>query len=160
MEAAVEGQNIQGAIQKDESTGAVLYSELTGKLNFDEIRNACPYDIPRKSATSTVIAKCTMCIDRLNSGMPPACVKSCPTHAMNFGDFENMVKLAQERLNTVKAKFPQAQLTNFADVRVFYLVAEDPKKYHNFADASGALGISRKTALRKMLGPVRAFLHA
>ena len=160
MEAAVEGQGVEGSIRKDESTGAVIYSELTKKLKFDEIRSSCPYDIPRQNAKSTVIAKCTMCIDRIQNGLQPACVKSCPTQSMNFGDLEAMLKLAEERLNTVKTKFPQAQLTNTTDVRVFYLVAEDPKKYHEFADASGALGISRKTALRKMLGPVKALLHA
>ena len=159
-ESGVEMQNVEGSILKDEQTGAVIYTDLTEKLDFEEIRGACPYDIPRKSQNGGLIAKCNMCIDRVSNGLLPACVKSCPTQAMNFGDYEDMVKLAEERLKAAKAKFPKAQLTNTEDVRVFYLLADIPEKYHEFADASAIKGITRKAALRKMFSPVRAFLRA
>jgi formate dehydrogenase iron-sulfur subunit len=73
------------AIFTEGATGAVIYTANTRSLDAAEIRESCPYDIPRKAADGT-IAKCDMCSDRVENGLLPACVKVCPTGAMNFGD--------------------------------------------------------------------------
>jgi formate dehydrogenase iron-sulfur subunit len=82
-----------------------------------------------------------MCIDRISAGLKPACVKICPTGAMNFGDRAEILKMANDRLAGVKAKYPKAQLLDHDQVRVIYLVVDEPKKYHKNAVASlpGAL---------------------
>ncbi|MHC1724954.1 MAG: 4Fe-4S dicluster domain-containing protein [Syntrophobacteraceae bacterium] len=130
----IEGYNGEGVIQ-DEATGAVVYKEAAKETPFDEIKSSCPYDIPRQNAKSQVV-KCTLCVDRISNGQKPACVKICPTGAMNFGDLSEMQKLAKERLEIVKAKFPKAQLLDADQVRVIYLVVDDPKKYHKNAVAA------------------------
>jgi anaerobic dimethyl sulfoxide reductase subunit B (iron-sulfur subunit) len=36
------------------------------------------------------MTKCTFCADRLDQGMPPACVAACPMRALDFGDREEL----------------------------------------------------------------------
>jgi len=101
-----------------------------------------------------------MCVDRVTHGLLPACVKSCPTGALNFGERDAMQAMANERLEKLKAKFPKAQLLDADSVRTIYLVADDPKKYHKNAVASAApAGISRKLALRRLLKPGQSLLR-
>jgi formate dehydrogenase iron-sulfur subunit len=76
-----------------------------------------------------------MCIDRISNGLQPACVKACPTGAMLFGDRKDVLKTATERVAALKAKYPKAALLDADQVRVIYLVTDDPKKYHKNAAA-------------------------
>jgi formate dehydrogenase iron-sulfur subunit len=82
------------------------------------------------------MAKCTMCVDRVHNGLLPACVKACPTGAMNFGDRDKMSALAKERFDKAKNRFPKVTLTGLEDLRVFYLLADEPKMYYIYAKAS------------------------
>ncbi|MFN3534435.1 MAG: 4Fe-4S dicluster domain-containing protein [Desulfatiglandales bacterium] len=102
---------IKGGIVIDEATGAVIYTEKLKGAKAKEIMDACPFNIPRVDQKTGLMAKCTMCVDRVKGGMLPACVKSCATGAMNFGDREKMVEMAKKRLEEVKAKYPKAQFT-------------------------------------------------
>ena len=128
---------VDGAIVLDKVTGAVLYTEKTKKLDasaFEEIKDACPYNIPRRNSATGMISKCTMCIDRVDNGLTPACVKACPTGAMNFGNRNAMLAQAIKRVAELKRKgFNKAQLLNSDSVRVIYLVVDDPTAYHEFA---------------------------
>ncbi len=149
----------EDAIYQDPATWAILYTQVTKKLAADEIIGSCPYNIPRKAEDGT-LAKCDMCNDRVHNGLKPACVTTCPTGAMNFGDREEMLAMAKSRLDTVKAKFPKAMLLNPDEVNVIYLVAFDPKYYSDYAVASsGRGGISRSVALRKMMGPLAKMMR-
>ena len=129
---SIEDEGVEGAILHDSLTGAVLYTQLTRLLDFEDISSSCPYDIPRKSEESRAIAKCTMCLDRVRDGLLPACVKACPTGAMNFGERRRMEKLAQSRLMAVKLRFREAQLKGVHDTRVFYLLTDSSDKYHTY----------------------------
>ena len=142
------------AIFTDQATGAVIYTSNTKGLNADEIIESCPYNIPRKASDGT-LAKCDMCLDRVENGLLPICVKTCPTGAMNFGDRNEILSLAQKRLANVKDKYPQAMLLDPDDIRVVYLVAYDPNLYHDSAVASNStLNITRQVALRRMFRPL------
>ncbi len=148
------------AIYTDKATGAVIYTANTKGLNVNEIIESCPYNIPRASKDG-ILAKCDMCIDRVQNGLLPACVKTCPTGAMNFGSRQEMLDLAEKRLKEVQAKFPQAILLDPGMIRVIYLVAFDPMDYHDFAVASGySQGITRQMALRKMASPITRMMRA
>lgn len=148
------------AVIHDEATGAVAYAEAIKKVPFEELQSNCPYDIPRQRADGMVV-KCTMCIDRISNGLIPACVKSCPTGAMVFGDRDKILELAGERLAKVKEKYPKAQLLDPDQVRTIYLVVDDPRKYHKnaVASASPVNGVRRQLALRSLLKPAGGFLR-
>jgi formate dehydrogenase iron-sulfur subunit len=142
------------AIYTDPATGAVIYTAFTRNLDADEIIESCPYNIPRKGPDGT-LAKCDMCLDRVQNGLAPACVKTCPTGAMNFGDRKEMVELAQEHLAAAKKRFPSSTLLDPDDVRAIYLVNFDSNLYHEFAVASARnYGITRQAALQKMFRPL------
>jgi len=122
------------AIYQDEDTGAVIYTAATENLKARDVTGACPYDVPR-SDKNGLLAKCTMCNDRVTKGMEPACVKTCPTGTMNFGELEDMQALALERIKKVKAVYPDARLLDRDAVRVIFLTAFAPEKYHKHAAA-------------------------
>lgn len=46
-----------------------------------------------------VIEKCTFCVQRVEKGQDPACVETCPVHALNFGDIENPESPASKELS-------------------------------------------------------------
>ena len=141
------------AIFTDPSSGAVIYTTNTKSLNADEIIESCPYNIPRKAEDGT-LAKCDMCLDRVQNGLQPACVKTCPTGAMNFGEREEMLSLANKQLSMAKMKFPQARLLDPDDVRVIFMVGFDPALYHEYAVAANtAFDITRQAALARMIRP-------
>lgn len=141
------------AIFRDAASGAIIYTANTRFLEAEDIIESCPYNIPRKLPDGT-LAKCDMCLDRVQNGLLPACVQTCPTGAMNFGERSDMLALAEKRLAGVKQKAPGAMLLDTNDVNVVYLVEHDPTLYHEFAIArAGTGGMTRQVALRKLLGP-------
>lgn len=149
----IEGY-VEGGVIQDEATGAVVYLPKSKEAPFDEVRASCPYDIPRQGKDGQII-KCTMCIDRISNGLLPACVKICPTGAMNFGDRDAMLTLAKERLEKLKAKYPKAQLIDADQIRVIYLVVDEPRKYHKNAIASVSPGFIRKLLAARSGRPAR-----
>lgn len=60
--------------------------------------SGCPFNIPRYSHKDNKAYKCTLCSDRVQVGVEPACVKSCPTQALSFGSKETMLGHAEQRL--------------------------------------------------------------
>jgi len=141
----------------DEATGAVFYTEKAKEAPFEEVRQSCPYDIPRQAADGRLV-KCTMCIDRVSNGLLPACVKICPTGAMNFGEREEMLALATERLGKIKEKHAEAKLVDSDQIRVIYLVTDDPRKYHKFAIAGLAPTREKTLARSRLFDPARNLL--
>jgi len=158
--------NNPDAILIDEQTGAVVYTPLTAKEAFDAVQGICPYNVPRMNKKTKVISKCDMCNDRVKAGKRPACVTSCPTGTMNFGDREDMLKLAEIRLAEAK-KHPNAQLIDADSVRVIFLTAEAPNLYSKTlqADASASIpahrrqdGYSRQEVLAAIAKPFKSIL--
>ncbi len=142
-------------ITRDEVTGAVVYDPKVKVKAADakQIRESCPWNIPRWDQKTGGMAKCTMCIDRISNGMLPACVKTCPTGAMNFGDRDKILEMAQNRLKEIKSKYPKAQLLNADIVRTIFLVVDDPQKYWKHA-AENDVGITRVAAIKKLVRPL------
>jgi formate dehydrogenase iron-sulfur subunit len=127
--AAVE----EDEIVQDEKTGAVVFTSKTKKLDYKAAREGCPYDIPRKDEKTGELEKCTMCIDRLQNGMIPACVKACPTGAMQFGPRDKILEMCAARVKELQKTYPKAQAINPEEVRVIYIITGAPDQYWKFA---------------------------
>lgn len=135
----------------DAKCGAVVYTPDLKKAKAQDVIESCPFNIPRADKQTGLMAKCTMCYDRVNNGLLPACVKTCPTGAMSFGDRDKMVKMAKARLAEVKVRYPKTVVTGLDDLRVFYLLTDEPKKYHQYAGAEHVPALmDRKVAIAKI----------
>ncbi len=70
---------------------------------------ACPFQVPRYEWSSTYprVQKCVMCHGRLAAGLPTACSEACPTGATKFGDRDDLLKEAYERISAEPEKYVQ-----------------------------------------------------
>jgi len=61
---------------------------------------ACPYGVPRYDWDRPVpyVRKCVLCFERIKQGRQPACVEACPTGATIFGDREELLAEARQRI--------------------------------------------------------------
>jgi tetrathionate reductase subunit B len=50
---------------------------------------SCPYNARYLSPTKNYVQKCNWCYHRVDVGLEPACVNTCPTRAMIFGDLND-----------------------------------------------------------------------
>lgn len=87
-----------GALHKTVE-GAVIYDN-DKCLGCRYCMMACPYGIPRYDWDQNVpyIRKCIMCYQRLTEGRQPACTEACPKQATIFGDREELLRLAHQRI--------------------------------------------------------------
>ncbi|MFC1734423.1 DmsC/YnfH family molybdoenzyme membrane anchor subunit, partial [candidate division KSB1 bacterium] len=74
-----------GAYSSDANTGAVTIDPYLC-IGCKYCSWVCPYDAPKYSKSKGIVEKCTMCSDRLNDNLDPACVSLCPTGALGFGE--------------------------------------------------------------------------
>ncbi len=129
-------QIMKDAIIVHDKLGTVLFTKKTKELekSFKAIKQACPWSIPTWSKKEKQIVKCNMCYDRVEAGLLPACVKACPSGALNFGDEAEMKKLATDHLAAAKKKFGgTGELLDFEDVRALYLITDEQSKYRPVA---------------------------
>jgi len=47
---------------------------------------ACPYDVRHVNPVKKIVQKCYWCFHRVDAGLVPACVNTCPGEARVFGD--------------------------------------------------------------------------
>lgn len=132
-----------GCLKACPSPGAIIQYE-NGIVDFHEENcigcgycvSGCPFNIPRISKKDNKAYKCTLCSDRVAVGQEPACVKTCPTGAIQFGTKENMKKVAADRIDDLKQRgFDKAGLYDPEGVggtHVMYVLhhADNPEIYH------------------------------
>ncbi|MDH4232930.1 MAG: 4Fe-4S dicluster domain-containing protein [Nitrospirota bacterium] len=68
---------------------------------------ACPFYIPKYEWEKTVpwVRKCTFCSDRIAADMTPACIKVCPSNTMFYGEYEDVLKEAENRITGNPGKY-------------------------------------------------------
>jgi Fe-S-cluster-containing dehydrogenase component len=72
--------------------------------------NACPFGVPhfdydKGLIEGAFIDKCTMCPHRIDNGLEPACVATCPTDALVFGEREDLLKEAHARVQAHPGRY-------------------------------------------------------
>ncbi len=123
-------------------TGAIIRTEFDTVFIQDDVCNgcraciaACPYDVIDVDAAKNVAQKCTMCYDRLQGGLEPACAKACPTDSIQFGPLEDLRETASKREAALHAQgIKEAQLYGHDDkvyggLNAFFLLMDKPEAY-------------------------------
>ena len=80
---------------------------------------ACPYDARLVMHPDGYIDKCTFCHHRVEQGLDPACVSSCPTHCMHFGSLDDAGSIVSQLLKNRKHKVLHPETGN--EPNVYYL---------------------------------------
>ncbi len=67
----------------------------------------CPFHVPRFEWDEVipVVAKCTLCYDRVQDGNGPACAERCPTGALIWGRRADLVTEAESRLEAEPKRY-------------------------------------------------------
>jgi formate dehydrogenase iron-sulfur subunit len=123
-------------------TGAIIRTEFDTVFIQSSVCNgcrnciaACPYDVIDIDSESDVARKCTLCYDRLQGGMEPACAKACPTDSIQFGPLDELRQTAQKREAELHAQgLSQANLYGHDDkvyggLNAFFLLMDKPEVY-------------------------------
>lgn len=79
------------AMHKEDKRGLVLVDE-TKCVGCGYCVMACPYNAPKVSRELGYSVKCNGCEERLNQGLQPVCVMSCPLRALDFGPIDELRK--------------------------------------------------------------------
>jgi formate dehydrogenase iron-sulfur subunit len=84
-------------------------------------------------------AKCTLCYDRLEDGLEPACAKACPTDSIQFGPYGELVEVAKRRVATLHSRgLTDAYLYGAGDegsdqlaggLGAFFLLTQPPERF-------------------------------
>ncbi len=90
---------IVGALKK-QANGAVKYdADMCMGCRYCMV--ACPFSVPQFEWQKAIpsIKKCTLCSEtRLDKGQPTACSSACPAGAITFGNRNDLLRIAKERI--------------------------------------------------------------
>ena len=80
-----------GAMQKSADTG-VVNSDPNVCIGCGTCVESCPYGAPHLDEEAGHVTKCDMCQALVEAGEQPACVESCPTRALYFGELAELAE--------------------------------------------------------------------
>ena len=123
-------------------TNAIIRTEFDTVVIQSDVCNgcraciaACPFGVIDINPVSNTAQKCTLCYDRLQAGMEPACSKACPTDSIQFGPVRELRMRAAQRVQQLKATGENRAYLYGADERMlgglnaFYLLVDRPEVY-------------------------------
>jgi formate dehydrogenase iron-sulfur subunit len=96
---------------------------------------ACPFGVIDINPASNTAQKCTLCYDRLQGGLEPACSKACPTDSIQFGPVRELRERAGKRVEQLKAGGEARAYLYGADEKMlgglnsFFLLVDKPEVY-------------------------------
>jgi formate dehydrogenase iron-sulfur subunit len=151
-------------------TGAIIRTEFDSVFIQPDVCNgcrdciaACPYDVIGVNEDERVAQKCTLCYDRLQNDMTPACAQACPTDSIQFGTVSELREVATKRVETLHARgVKEARLYGhdekvYGGLNAFFLLMDEPEKYRLPNEANAVLP-SRNNVGGYLTGAITAVL--
>jgi len=104
-----------GAYTKEPEFGIVLHDQEKC-IGCKRCLAACPYGAPQFDARKKKVDKCDFCYQRLKSGLPPACVRTCLGYALWHG---KLAEIEMQRIPPALYRRPlKDTLPGFADPKL------------------------------------------
>ena len=124
-------------------TGAIFRTEFGTVVIQDDVCNgcgycvtACPFGVIGKRERDGGTHKCTLCYDRLQDGLEPACAKACPTESIQFGPLDELLERAHGRVDELHEAGEGDARLYLADENdgiggggAFFLLLDEPEVY-------------------------------
>jgi formate dehydrogenase iron-sulfur subunit len=124
-------------------TGALFRTEFGTVVVQEDVCNgcgycvpACPYGVIDQRKEDGRVWKCTLCYDRLQDGLEPACAKTCPTDSIQFGPLDELRERAKARVGQLlEAGISDARLygddpeDGVGGAGAFFLLLDEPEVY-------------------------------
>jgi formate dehydrogenase iron-sulfur subunit len=120
-------------------TGAIIRTEFDSVFIQQDVCNgcracvpACPFGVVELGQDGKA-HKCTLCYDRMQHGMEPACAQACPTDSIRFGDVSELMSLADQRVADLRAAGVPAYVYGKEEIvgglNCFFLLVDEPEVY-------------------------------
>jgi formate dehydrogenase iron-sulfur subunit len=120
-------------------TGAIIRTEFDSVYIQQDTCNgcracltACPFGVVDIGSDGKA-HKCTLCYDRLQHGMEPACAQACPTDSIRFGEVSELMAIADQRVAELRAQGVDAYIYGKEEIvgglNCFFLLVDRPEVY-------------------------------
>jgi len=127
-------------------TGAIMRTEFDSVYIQQSACNgcrdcmaACPFGVIHMGGPENegkgIAKKCTLCYDRMQHELTPACAQACPTASIQFGTIDELKQRAEARVQQLHGQgLTQARLYGADDkilggLNAFYLLMDEPEVY-------------------------------
>jgi formate dehydrogenase iron-sulfur subunit len=125
-----------GAIMRTEHGSVYVQPDICNGCGYCVV--GCPFGVIDRLPEDGRAWKCTLCYDRLQDGLEPACAKACPTDSIEFGELDELRAKAEARLGQLHERGVREAYLYGADgdnqpgtegLNCFFLLVDDPEVY-------------------------------
>ncbi len=120
-------------------TGAIIRTEFDSVFIQQDVCNgcracvsACPFHVV-DIGNDGKAHKCTLCYDRLQNNLEPACSKACPTDSIRFGDVDELRAIADARVGALQQQGVNAYVYGKEEIvgglNCFFVLVDEPEVY-------------------------------
>jgi formate dehydrogenase iron-sulfur subunit len=124
-------------------TGSLFRTEFGTVVVQEDICNgcgycvvSCPFGVLDQREGDGRVWKCTLCYDRLQGDMEPACAQACPTDSIQFGELDELRERAEKRVEKLHERgrnearlYGEDPDDGVGGFGAFFLLLDEPETY-------------------------------